>query len=63
MQKYILYCGLLCVENVIDIADTQTKIIEKQKMAKIFKRMIGQEKPQMTFVELSEEELKQIMKN
>ena len=62
MQKYVLYCNTLCIENILDIADTEREIREKQKMAKIFRKMIGEDEPQMALVELSEEELNQIMK-
>lgn len=61
MQKYVLYCNTLCIENILDIADTEREIREKQKMAKIFRKMIGEDEPQMALVELSEEELNQIM--
>ena len=61
MQKYVLYCNTLCIENILDIADTEKEIREKQKMAKIFRKMIGEDEPQMALVELSEEELNQIM--
>ena len=42
-------------------SDTEREIREKQKMAKIFRKMIGEDEPQMALVELSEEELNQIM--
>ena len=61
MQKYVLYCNTLCIENILDIANTEKEIREKQKMAKIFRKMIGEDEPQMALVELSEEELNQIM--
>ena len=61
MQKYVLYCNTLCIENILDIADTEKEIREKQKMAKIFRKMIGEDEPQMALVELSEEELNQII--
>ena len=61
MQKYVLYCDTLCIENILDIADTEKEIKEKQKMAKIFRKMVGEDEPQMALVELSQEELKQII--
>lgn len=58
MKKYVLYVNDLCVENIIDVADTEADIKEAHKTAKIFRRMANQNDPiNMALVELSEEEL------
>lgn len=61
IKKYVLYNNELNIENIIDIADTEDEIRDCYKMAKIFKRMVGQEDLlQMALVELSDEELEMI---
>lgn len=64
MQKYVLYVNELCVENIIDVADTEAQIREAHKTAKIFRRMCKKGDPiNMALVELSEEELNVINEN
>ena len=58
MKKYVLYINDLCVENIIDVADTEVDIKESYKTAKTFRRMAKQNDPiNMALVELSEKEL------
>ena len=64
MKKYILYDNELSVENVTCVADTEDEIREQYKMAKIFRRMLGQENlPKMALVEMSEKDLEMILGN
>lgn len=63
MKKYVLYTNnQLSVENIIGVADTENEIREQYKTAKIFRRMIGKEEPQMALVEMTEEELEMVLK-
>lgn len=62
MRKYILYNNELSIENIRGVADTEDEIREQYKMAKIFRRMLGQEDcPKMALVEMSEKDLEMIL--
>ena len=62
MKKYVLYVdNQLTIENIIDVADTENEIREKYKMAKVFRRMLGLEPPQIALVEMTEDELATIL--
>lgn len=52
MEKYVLHDG----NKIIDMADTKKEIIEKEKMSKIFRRMVGLEPLQMALAHLDDKD-------
>lgn len=64
MRKYILYDNELSIENIRGVADTEEEIKEQYKMARIFRRMLGQENlPKMALVEMSKKDLEMLLGN
>lgn len=62
MRKYVLYDDELNIENIRAVADTEDEIRAQYKMARVFRRMLGQEDfPKMALVEMSEKDLEMIL--